>query len=255
MATLSTAPAASADQVVLVTGGAGGLGGAITSRFAKDGCTVVVADFDGEAAEVVASGLRERGARARSAGVDVTVRADVEEAVEDIMRNEGRIDVAVCLAGVVRNGYVSKIRDEDFRATIATHAEGTLNVMRAVLPHMRKRGYGRLVNMSSVAVRGSLGGASYGAAKGAIEGLTRSAALEVAQQGITANCVAPGLVDAGMFLTVPDDFQKSFADRIPMGRVATPEEIAAVVAFFASPEASYVTGQTLYVCGGSSLGF
>ncbi|GAA1851566.1 SDR family oxidoreductase [Pseudonocardia ailaonensis] len=242
-------------EVVLVTGAAGGLGEAISAAFVARGARVVVSDLDGEAAERVAVSLREQGGRAESVQLDASSRTDVESTVDKVVAGEGRLDVVVSLAGVVRNDFTTAISDEDFRLVMATHVDGTLNAMRAALPHMKERGYGRLVNMSSVAVRGSLGGGSYAAAKGAIEGLTRSAAMESARYGVTVNCVAPGLVDAGMFRAIPEEFQEKFAGRVPMRRVARPDEIAAVVAFFASREASYVTGQSLYVCGGSSLGF
>jgi 3-oxoacyl-[acyl-carrier protein] reductase len=163
--------------------------------------------------------------------------------------------VAVNLAGVLRNQLVAKIDDDDFALVMRTHLGGTLNVMRAALPGMRANRYGRIVNMSSLAARGSIAGGAYGAAKGAIEGLTRSAAMECARDGVTVNCVAPGLIAAGMFLTVPELYQEESAARIPMGRPGDAAEVAAAVSFLASSEASYVTGQTLRVCGGLSLGY
>jgi 3-oxoacyl-[acyl-carrier protein] reductase len=185
----------------------------------------------------------------------VSDRAAVEEAVRSIVDSHGRLDIVVNLAGVIRNQLLVKIEDDDFDLVLATHVRGTLNTMRAAIPHMRERGYGRIVNTSSLAARGSIAGASYGAAKGAIEGLTRSAAIEVARYGITVNCVAPGLIAAGMFLTVPQSYQEESAAKIPMQRLGLPEEVAACVSFLASPAASYVTGQTLLICGGLSLGF
>jgi 3-oxoacyl-[acyl-carrier protein] reductase len=127
--------------------------------------------------------------------------------------------------------------------------------MRAAIPLMRANGYGRIVNTSSIAVRGTVAGGSYGAAKGAIEGLTRSAALELAPHGITVNCVSPGLVDAGIFLSTPVEYREQLVERVPMRRLGTPEDVAGCIAFLASDAASYVTGQTLTVCGGLTLGF
>jgi 3-oxoacyl-[acyl-carrier protein] reductase len=127
--------------------------------------------------------------------------------------------------------------------------------MRAAAPVMRANGYGRIVNTSSIAVRGTVAGGSYGAAKGAIEGLTHSVALELAPHGITANCVAPGLIDAGIFLSTPEEYRQELTDRVPMRRLGTAADVAACVAFLASEEAGYVTGQTLTVCGGLTLGF
>jgi 3-oxoacyl-[acyl-carrier protein] reductase len=186
--------------------------------------------------------------------LDVTRRADVEAIVARSVSDWGRVDVLVNLAGVLRNQVITKIDDADFAAVLDTHLHGTLNLMRATLPHMHERGYGRIVNMSSVAARGTVAGGAYGAAKAAIEGLTRSAALESATRGVTINCIAPGLVDGGMFRSVREDYQQELEAKIPMGRVAEPSEIAACVIFLASPAASYVTGQTLVACGGMTLG-
>jgi 3-oxoacyl-[acyl-carrier protein] reductase len=185
----------------------------------------------------------------------VTRAAEVEALVGSLLEAHGRLDVLVNLAGVIRNELLVKVKDESFALVMATHVHGTLNTMRAALPPMRERQYGRIVNMSSVAARGSIAGGAYAAAKGAIEGLTRSAAMESARAGVTINCVAPGLISAGMFLTVPEDYQRERAARIPVGRAGTAEEVASCVAFLASAEASYVTGQTLPICGGLSLGF
>jgi 3-oxoacyl-[acyl-carrier protein] reductase len=220
---------------------------ACCQALADRGHHVVVVDFDAERAESVARDLGD----ATAAPVDVTDATGVKELVAQFER----IDVLVNLAGVIRRASLAKITTEDFRLTLSTHVEGTLNTMQAVAPVMREHGYGRIVNTSSIAVRGTIAGGSYGAAKGAIEGLTRSVAIELAPAGITVNCVAPGLVDAGIFLTTPEEYRDEYASRVPIGRLAEPAEIASCVAFLASREASYVTGQTLTVCGGLTLGF
>jgi len=242
-------------RVALVTGGGGGLGAATCRVLANKGFLVIVCDADGARANECAAGLLKGGLRARAVQLDVTDQAAVT-AVADALGNEfGRVDALINMAGIVRNALVAKISDQDFELTLATHVRGTLNCMRAVAPKMRSAGYGRIVNTSSVAVMGSVGGGSYGAAKAAIEALSRTAALEWASYGITVNCVAPGLISAGMFLTVPQEFQESGIARTPMKRAGTAEEVAECIAFFASPQASFVTGQTLYVCGGLSIGF
>jgi len=213
-----------------------------------------VADIDGERAAAVAAALAAHDAPAVGVALDVSSSPDVASTVAATVERCGRIDVLVNLAGVVRNQVLVKITDADFQLVLATHVSGTLNTMRAVLPHMRERAYGRIVNMSSLAVRGSIAGGAYAAAKGAIEGMTRTAALESAKHGVTVNCLAPALVDAGMFRSVPAAYQAELEARIPMGRPGRPDEVAACVTFLASSEASYVTGQTLVVCGGLSLG-
>lgn len=216
---------------------------------------LVVADLDVDGAQAAASSLRSEGTDATAISLDVTSREGVEAAVAEIVADQGSIDVVVNLAGVIRNAVMHKIDDDEFALVMATHVNGVVNTMRATIPHMRTAGYGRIISMSSIAVRGSIAGGAYGAAKGAIEGITRSAAMELARHGVTANCVAPGVIDAGMFTTVPKDYQEESISRVPMGRAGEAEEVAACVGFLASAEASYVTGQTLFVCGGADLGF
>jgi 3-oxoacyl-[acyl-carrier protein] reductase len=237
----------------VVIGGGGGLGTAICRALAETGMQVVLADLDGARAEEAAAALRGEGLDLLAASCDAA-SAEQVEALAARLKAEGPVDAVVAMAGVVRNDLLVKVKDADFDLTIATHLNGTLNAMRAFLPAMRKRGHGRFVTMSSVAARGSFGGASYSAAKAGIEGLTRTAAIEMAKSGVTVNCVAPGLVNAGMFLTVPQDYQQTSLASVPMGRAAEPAEVGACVRFLASDEASYVTGQTLYICGGLSIG-
>lgn len=216
---------------------------------------MVAADLDAAAAERVAAELRDAGASASALALDVRDAEAVDVAVAGVVEEHGSLDVLVNLAGALRNQVLTRIGDEDFELVLATHLKGTLHTMRAATPAMRANGYGRIVNMSSIAARGSIAGSAYGAAKGGIEGLTRAAAMEVAKHGITVNCLAPGLVNAGMFLSVDKAYQAEVTARIPAGRLGEADEIAACVTFLASPGASYVTGQTLVVCGGLSLGF
>ncbi|MBF6619048.1 MAG: SDR family oxidoreductase [Patulibacter sp.] len=246
---------ASESRVALVTGATGGLGRACSAALAARGDHVVVVDLDGEAADRVAAELQGAGGSAQGIGADVTSRTDVERVIAQVVERHGRIDVLVNLAGIIRNQTLPKVTDEDFDALMGVHVKGTLNTMRAAVPLMREAGYGRIVNTSSIALNGAIAGVSYGAAKGAIVGMTRSAAMESAKHGITINCVAPGLVNAGVFLTVPEDYQQEQIAKIPAKRTGEPSEIAACVAFLTSPDASYVTGQTLTICGGLSLGF
>lgn len=238
----------------MVTGAGGGLGPACCAALARRGMQLSILDLDDRAVQAAADALPS-GTATFVQAVDVTRRDQVEAAVEQTITNLGGLHVLVNLAGVIRNSMLEKVVDEDHELVMATHVGGVLNTMRASARHMKDQRYGRIVNMSSIAVRGSLAGGSYGAAKGAIEGLTRSAAYEMARHGVTANCVAPGLISAGMFTRVPADYQEAAIARTPMRRPGTAEEVASCVAFLASEEAGYVTGQVLFVCGGLSIGY
>ncbi len=241
----------SVSSVAVVTGAAGGLGPACCRALMAAGAQVVAVDLDGAAADALAEQLRDEGGRAGAIALDVSDR----EVVQAQLGGLARVDVLVNLAGVIRRAPLSRITEADLRLTLATHLEGTLNTILAVAPTMREVGYGRIVNTSSIAARGTIAGGSYSAAKGAVEGLTRSIAIELAPRGITVNCVAPGLIDAGIFLSTPEEYRDEFAARVPAGRLGDPADVASAVAYLASPAAGYVTGQTLTVCGGLSLGF
>jgi 3-oxoacyl-[acyl-carrier protein] reductase len=241
-------------RVAVVTGGAGGLGPACCESLALIGMRVVVTDIDGLAASAVAKRLTEHGFGASSAALDVTDPDAVEQAVAKTVDAFGRLDALVNLAGVLRNDTLAKLRDEDFRLTVDTHLFGAMHTMRAAAPRMVSAGYGRIVNASSVGARGAFGGSAYASAKGGIEALTRTAAIELGRKGITVNAVAPGMINSGMFTTVPEDYQRERIARTALGRAGEPYEVGACVAFLASEAASYVTGQVLYVCGGSSVG-
>jgi 3-oxoacyl-[acyl-carrier protein] reductase len=241
--------------VALLTGAAGGLGVAASRALGKTGARVVMADLDQGRAEAAAAGLRSEGLDVSGAALDVTDRQAVDAFVAAIPATYGRLDILVNMAGVVRNDYLTKVKDEDFDLTFVSHVKGTMHCMRAAMPIMRAQKYGRIINMSSVAALGALAGTSYGAAKGAIESMSRVAALENAKEGVTVNCVAPGMIAAGMFLTTPQHFQAFNIEQTPMKRAGTADEVAHCIAFFASPAASFVTGQTLFACGGLSVGF
>jgi 3-oxoacyl-[acyl-carrier protein] reductase len=238
----------------LVIGGAGGIGAAVCEALAEAGYRVSIADRNSDAASSLAATLTAKGYAAHGESCDASSASDVEALKTRIEKAHEPVDIVVAMAGVIRNDLLVKVKDEDFDLVLATHLKSTLNAMRTFLPDMRTRGYGRLVTMSSLAGRGSVAGASYAAAKSGIEGLTRTAAIEMARYGVTVNCVAPALIDAGMFRTVPKDYQDKGVQAVPMRRPGEPREVAACVRFLASDDASYITGQIINVCGGMSLG-
>lgn len=243
----------SQQNVRLVTGGAGGIGLAVCRALAKDGHVVVV-DMDGGRAATAAETLTSEGLPASHAACDVSDAASVTALRETLLEQGRTASVLANLAGVVRNATLSKVTDDDFMLTLRSHLVGTLNMMRAFAPDMKKASYGRIVNCSSIASNGSIAGSAYSAAKAGIEGLSRTVAIELAPFGITVNVIAPGIVDTGMFKSTPQEYQEKLLSRTPMRRVASPDEIASCVRFFASPECSFVTGQTLFACGGLTIG-
>ena len=241
-------------RVALVTGAGGGIGAATARRFAREGATVVVNDVDLELARPLVTELQKEGARALPIAADVTARTDVEAMVDRVVGEFGRLDVLVNNAGVNRDAMSHKMTEEQWDQVLAVNLKGTFLCAQAVLAGMRERGWGRVINTSSVASLGNIGQANYAASKAGVIGLTRTLALEYAKYGITVNCVAPGPVMTRMLAGVPEAIREKIVAKVPVGRIARPEEIAAVHAFLASEDAAFITGQVLFVDGGLSVG-
>jgi 2-hydroxycyclohexanecarboxyl-CoA dehydrogenase len=246
-------PAASREGALrraLVTGAARGIGAAVARRLAASGVRVVAADRDGEGVRSVAG---EIGARALV--LDVTEVERVRAAVADT----GPFDIAVNNAGVDQHAFFTDLAEADWRALLEVNLVSVLAVVHAVLPGMQAARFGRIVNIVSEAARlGSKGGSVYAAAKGGVIAFTKSIARENARYGITANCVAPGPIDTPMLrkgiAEIGEKHLAAIVDFTPMKRLGTADEVAAGVAFLASDEASYITGETLGVSGGMGLG-
>jgi 3-oxoacyl-[acyl-carrier protein] reductase len=238
-----------AGRVALVTGAGSGIGEATARRFAAEGAIVVVNDVDEGRAQAVARAI---GAVAIAA--NVTRRDEVEQMAARVVAELGRLDVLINNAGINRDAMSHKMTDEQWDTVLAVNLKGTFLCAQAALPRMRERGWGRVVNTSSVGSLGNIGQANYAASKAGVIGLTRTLALEYAKYGITVNCVAPGAVLTPMLAGVPDPIKEKITAGIPVGRIADPAEIAAVHAFLASDDAGYVTGQVLFVDGGMSVG-
>ena len=244
------------DRVAIVTGAASGIGRAVALDLAREGAAVVVADIDQVAAEKVAAGIRETG-RATARQIDVTDAARARLVVAETISEFGRIDILVSNAGWDRAQPFIDTDEGFWDKVIAINYRGHLAMTHAVLPTMIERGWGRIVTVASDAGRvGSSGEVVYSGAKGAVIAFTKGLAREVARYGINVNCVAPGLTDTPLLAGISEGAEKLMAAivrSIPLGRVGTPQEVGRAILFFASPDADYITGQTLSVSGGLTM--
>lgn len=238
-------------RVALVTGAASGIGKAIAQQLVEDDVTVILADRDGAAVARAADDVDAARTGSRPVELDVTDRARWGSVREELVAREGRLDLLVNNAGITRDRTVEKLSEDDWAQVIDVHLRGTWLGCQAMLPLLRDT-QGSIVTMSSEGRHGSFGQANYSAAKAGLVGLTRTIALEQARFGVRANAVAPGAVDTPMMAGVPHEVIDRWLTGIPLGRLARPEEIAAVVAFLGSSAASYITGQVIAVDGGSS---
>ncbi|BCJ35893.1 3-oxoacyl-ACP reductase [Actinocatenispora thailandica] len=244
-------------RVAVVTGAAQGIGAATACRLAGEGATVAVLDLDLDRTAETVAAIRAAGGTADGYAVDVADAGSVSAAVDAVAGAYGRIDVLVNDAGVTRDNLVHKLSEDDWDTVLSVNLKGAYLVSRAVQQQMVPAGYGRIVSLSSTSALGNRGQANYAAAKAGIQGLTATLAIELGRYGITANAVAPGYVATAMTAATaqrvgmdPAEHQRLAAEQIPVRRVGRPEDVAAAIAFLASEEAGYVSGQTLYVNGG-----
>ena len=244
-------------RTAIVTGAARGIGAAVAVRLARDGLNVAVVDLEESAGKRTVELIGETGRRAIALGADVARPAAVTRAVDEVAQRLGPPTVLVNNAGVVRDNLLYLMSVEDWDTVMDVHLRGTFLMSQAVAEHMAKLGWGRIVNVSSVAALGNVGQANYSAAKAGVQGLTKTLALELGPLNITVNAVAPGFVvtdmTAGLAARAGKDFaafQQEAAARIPVRRVGQPEDIAHAVSFLAGESASFVSGQVLDVAGG-----
>jgi 3-oxoacyl-[acyl-carrier protein] reductase len=247
----------SASRTTLVTGSASGIGAGVARYLGSLGHRVILLDIDGVGVQEVAEAVRAAGGQAVGIQADVADEAAVRVALPDGCRRSGDVEILVNNAGFARDGNLVDMSVDDWDAVIATHLRGTYLLTRAVLPSMQRRGFGRIVNISSISALGHAGRANYIAAKGGIEAFTKAVAHDVTADGITINAIGPGVIvtrmtelgarRAGRTL---DEHIEVLRQTVPVGRVGTPEDIARAVGFFVADDADFTTGQVLYVSGG-----
>ena len=238
-------------KTAIVTGGARGIGAATAHVLAAGGAHVVVADYDEAAARATAAAVGGTAVRC-----DVTSRQDVEAAVEAAV-SQGAVDILVTCAGIIRDNLLFRMTDDDWDAVIDTHLKGTFYAVRAAQKHMVEQRAGKMVLISSTSALGNRGQTNYSTAKAGLQGMTKTLAIELGPFGVNVNCVAPGFITTAMTEETAErigisfeEFARQVAEEVPLRRVGRPEDVASTIAFLCSDDASYVSGQVVYVRGG-----
>lgn len=239
-------------KVALVTGGSRGIGRAVCLRLAEMGA-IVLANYTTrpQAAEETVEAITSLGGEARSIRFNVAAVSEVQKAFKQLLADYGRIDILVNNAGITRDCLLATMKEEDWDLVLATNLKGAFNCMKAACRPMMKRRWGRIINITSVvAFSGNAGQANYAASKAGLVGLTKSSAREFASRGITVNCVSPGYIETDMTRELPEAVKEKMLQEIPLGVFGEAKDVAGAVAYLASEEARYVTGQIIHVNGG-----
>lgn len=244
------------NQVAVVTGGARGIGRAICLALAGDGATVIAADLNAEGLEETAQEARrqELAGTVVPRTLNVTDKEAIDSFVDGTVEEFGKIDVLVNNAGITRDGLLMNMEDDQFDAVINVNLRSVFLMTRAVSRHMVRARYGRIVNIASVSgMMGNAGQSNYAASKAAVIGFTKTVGKELARRNVVANAVAPGFIDTEMTKVLPDKVKETVKQIIPCQKMGDPEDVAAAVAFLASPQAKYINGQVLVVDGGLNM--
>jgi 3-oxoacyl-[acyl-carrier protein] reductase len=238
-------------KTALITGATGGIGREIAKKLHAQGATLALTDMN---LDTLKAFQAELGGRVFVYSANLTDSNSLKELIAQAEKDMGKIDILINNAGITQDGLCMRMTDEQWQKVLDINLTAGFKLSRAVIPGMMKRRYGRIVNMASiVGVFGNAGQANYAASKGGLIAMTKCMAQELAARGITLNCVAPGFIKTPMTDVLPEEAKEALAKKIPMGRLGLAEDIANTVAFLASEEASYITGQTIHVNGGMSM--
>lgn len=244
-------------RTAIVTGGARGIGAAVAKRLSKEGFGVAVLDIEESSCKPVVDAIKADGGKALAVGADVGDERAVETVVARVAGELGPPTVLVNNAGITRDNLLFKMTADDWDAVMRVHLRGSFLMSRAAQKYMTEAGWGRIVNLSSTSALGNRGQANYSAAKAGLQGFTKTLAIELGKFGVTVNAIAPGFIETDMTADTAkrlgvtfEDLKAAAAKEIPVARVGQPEDIAAVVAFFVREDASFVSGQVVYVAGG-----
>ena len=238
-------------KTAIVTGAAQGIGKEIACSLAKEGASVVVSDIDIEHAEQTAAEIKKMGREALVIKADVSVPEEAANIVEETIDKLGGLDILINNAGITRDGFILRMKNEDWDKVLAINLNGTFNCIKAAAKVMLKQRKGRIVNMASIiGLIGNAGQANYAASKAGVIALTKSCAKEFGSRGITVNAIAPGFISTRMTEVLKDDIKQTMLSNIPLGRFGLPTDVANLVLFLVSDEANYITGQVINVDGG-----
>jgi 3-oxoacyl-[acyl-carrier protein] reductase len=243
------------DRVAIITGAARGIGKAIALTFVRDGVKVALVDVDQKQLEALKNEIEKRKGEAITILCDITKSSDVNEMVGKVQKAFGRIDILVNNAGIIRRGTIETVTEEDWDRVIAVNLKGTFNCCKAVVEFMKRQGYGKIVNISSIA--GKMGDITsapgYGPSKAGVDALTKTLARQLAPYGINVNAVSPHAIETEMSAQWSEERRKEIIASIPLGRLGKPEDVAEAVLFLVSEEASFITGEILDVNGGALM--
>lgn len=241
-------------KFAVVTGAGKGIGRAIAERFLEDDAQgIAILDYDFELAQASAKELDPTGERVIAVKCNVASQEDVNKAFATIFEKFGRVDVLVNNAGITRDAMFHKMTEDQARMVLDVNFYGTFYCCQAVIPGMREREYGKIINISSTSAFGNIGQTNYAASKAAIDGFTRTLALESAKKNITVNSIAPGMIETDILKTIPADIMQQKIKNVPANRLGQPSEIASVASFLACDDSSWVTGNCILACGGLKM--